>query len=101
MIQVFHLYGNLLPVRTAEEAKAILRHNAGPHYRLVAEVETDDLEVASEKTNHIDQHWMLNPEVTRMVGENVRSTSVGDIARQGKDYWFCAPVGWEKMERPW
>jgi len=44
----------------------------------VAEVETDDEDVAYEFTNHIDSSWLKNMGVKPLV-EEARSTSVGDI----------------------
>jgi hypothetical protein len=76
----------------------------GITYEIVAEVDTDDLEVAFEKTNTIDRGWWENAGVTRMfkgqVRENMggcRSTSVGDLAfKDGKTY-VVANFGFEEV----
>ncbi|MBW4554188.1 MAG: hypothetical protein KME35_24260 [Aphanocapsa sp. GSE-SYN-MK-11-07L] len=52
----------------------------------VAEVDTDDLEMAFRLTNHTESSWILNPQVTPEPG-NHRSTSVGDVlGLEGKRY---------------
>ena len=49
-------------------------------YKLVAEVETTDLQEAYYATNHTDMMWTLNPGVkARVPGQRWRSSSVGDI----------------------
>jgi hypothetical protein len=45
---------------------------------LVAKVQTDDLDVAFEKTNTINKYWWENEGVEALVTKT-RSTSVGDV----------------------
>ena len=47
-------------------------------YQKVADVFTDDLEFAFEKTNHINNSWQENKEVYSLKNK-ARSTSVGDL----------------------
>jgi UDP-galactopyranose mutase len=51
----------MLGYRSAEFIKATIPVSS---YKAVASVNTDDIEVAFEKTNTIDRHWHNNPEVT-------------------------------------
>jgi len=74
----------------------------------VAQVEVCDgppvmnaLEIAFEKTNHIDSPWWENAGVNRaFLSIRPRSTSVGDrveIAETG-ELWECSSVGWKRIE---
>ena len=64
----------------------------------VADVETDDLEDAFERTNSIDQAWWLNKGVTKTFpGTGCRSTSVGDMAILNGVTYMCAGCGWEEL----
>lgn len=68
----------------------------GTKYALVAEVQTEDLEVAFEKTNTIHQYWWLNKGVTKTFpGMGCRSTSVGDMAILDGVTYICESAGWE------
>jgi hypothetical protein len=59
------------------------------------------LEIAFEKTNHIDSPWWENAGVTRaFLAIRPRSTSVGDrveIVETG-EVWECISVGWKRIE---
>lgn len=74
----------------------------------VAQVEVCDgtsvmnaLEIAFEKTNHIDAPWWENMGVKRaFLSIRPRSTSVGDrveIVDTG-EVWECSSVGWRRIE---
>ena len=70
----------------------------------VAEVETDDLEVAYERTNTIHTSWWENTGV-RFLGspeygmEGCRSTSVGDVLEtQDGKFHIVASVGFRNVE---
>jgi hypothetical protein len=66
--------------------------------RLIAEVDTDDLEVAFEKTNNINCPWIDNPEVKVAEGVNrVRSTSVGDFVVLNDDIYIVDAIGFTKI----
>lgn len=66
-------------------------------YIHVANVDTNDLEVAFELTNTIDRAWWSNPGVQAKVSP-CRSTSVGDIMVKdtGSRHWV-AGMGFEVL----
>ena len=55
-----------------------LSKRSGIRFQLVADVETDDLNLAFRLTNDVGWNWWLNPEVSAYV-KPCRSTSVGDV----------------------
>ena len=61
----------------------------------VAEVDTDNLDVAYEKTNHIDSLWFSNKEV--IVFKKSRSTSVGDFLEKDGELYIVEMVGFQKI----
>jgi hypothetical protein len=64
--------------------------------KLVAEVDTDNLDEAYRLTNHIDDVWDKNEEV--LVVQHSRSTSCGDILLdQNGCAWIVAAVGFERI----
>lgn len=68
--------------------------------RLEIDVETveEALNKAYELTNHIDQDWKLNKEVTSYLYEKNRSTSVGDVFMIGAGtHYVVAPFGFDKI----
>lgn len=78
------------------EAKDVAQLAEKGIYHKVAEVKTDDLEVAFEKTNHIDKAWQENTEVTSFT-EKARSTSVGDVCIKGEEVFVVSSIGFEKI----
>jgi hypothetical protein len=64
------------------------------NFDLVAEVECENVAEAFKFTNHIDDHWWNNSNVT-LVKEG-RSTSVGDVivASDGQKS-RCSGIGWD------
>lgn len=73
-------------------------------YKLVAEVDTDDKDVAFEKTNHTDHDWTSNPGVTPItdgvtnVFHQHRSTSVGDVMQlETGRLWRVENIGWLQL----
>lgn len=71
------------------------RQPAGTKYAHVADVDTDDLEVAFEKTNSIDAAWWTNKGVSKTFpGKGARSTSVGDLAILNGVTYRCEALGW-------
>lgn len=63
--------------------------------KLIAAIETDDLELAYKLTQNIESPWIDNQQVT-LIGlrEEQRSTSVGDILVDTLgDIWIVAPFG--------
>lgn len=66
-------------------------------YNLVALVETEEVDVAYELTNHISRPWWDNPGVER-VGPETRSTSTGDVVVVGNRGFKCESCGWSEFE---
>lgn len=56
--------------------------------------EIDALEIAFERTNHIDSSWTENSDVIAESGRH-RSTSVGDIAVVNGKVYVARSMGWE------
>ena len=83
-------WGDVPPVWNAE------------HFTMVAIVapsesgESRELDDAFQLTNHIDHPWWENEGVTR-VGEECRSTSVGDVVFRNGEAWLCARIGWTRL----
>ena len=65
-------------------------------YELVAEVDTDDLDVAFERTNTIHGPWWENESVLAI--KQTRSTSVGDVLEVGDKHYKCEPIGWTELK---
>lgn len=61
-------------------------------YELVAELDTDSLEVAFEKTNTIAYPWWDNEGL--IVHKRTRSTSVGDVVEMNGKFYLCEMAGW-------
>jgi hypothetical protein len=70
--------------------------NAGD-YDHVGDVEGDDLDVAFEKTNHIDRPWTQNAGVS-FKRLDVRSSSVGDVFELNGEYFVVASCGFTKID---
>ena len=69
-------------------------------YQLVATVVCDQMGRVFELTNHIDQPWTENPEVTVAAGVNprsLRSTSVGDVVAGPEGAFVIAPIGLQPL----
>lgn len=66
-------------------------------YRLVAEVNTVDLDTAYRLTNNIDDVWTKNPGVKVYVGESDRSTSVGDLLVKDNITYIVAAIGFVRI----
>jgi len=63
----------------------------------VADVDTNDLNVAYEKTNHWERSWQENAEVTPK-NEKARSTSVGDVlVVEGPVVYVVASIGFQLL----
>ena len=71
-------------------------------YTHVADVVTDNEDIAFERTNTIWNEWWRNEDVDpQFLGRGCRSTSVGDIVvlPNGK-VLRCASTGWEVLDVP-
>lgn len=62
----------------------------------VAEVDTDEVDVVFQLTNHIGESWTKNPGVEALTS-NPRSTSVGDVAEKDGRFYVCASAGWDEL----
>lgn len=71
------------------------QHKFPEDYELVAEVDTDSLEVAFERTNTIMCAWWENEGVKAL--KETRSTSVGDVVEINGQRWLCDMVGWREI----
>lgn len=90
---VYHAIDSRFGGRTPEPFTA-------KNYRLVATVETPDLEEAFHLTNHIRRSWTENKGVTAHVPQP-RSTSVGDVVAlidgNVANVFLCASAGWTDL----
>jgi hypothetical protein len=102
--------------RNFRHVYALVYHAIDPHfelrshesftaknYRLVATVETSDLEEAYRLTNHIHKSWTKNKGVAAHHVPRPRSTSVGDVVAivheddGAASVHLCAPAGWTRL----
>ena len=73
-------------------------------YTKVADVATDDLEVAFRLTNNIDTSWSLEPDRRVILAGPVRnfkghrSSSMGDVFVQGGKAKYVAMFGFEDLD---
>lgn len=65
-------------------------------YELVAEVDTDNLSVAWNKTNTIDNYWWLNSGVTPH-RTKTRSTCIGDLMVHDRKCYVVDRVGYRLL----
>lgn len=76
----------------------LTRQNFPEDYELVAELDTDSLEVAFEKTNTISYPWWDYEGVLNLiVHKRTRSTSVGDIVEMNGRRYLCEMAGWTEL----
>jgi hypothetical protein len=67
-------------------------------FKLVALVDSGSLDEVFRLTNHIDCPWTDNEKV-EPIGNQHRSTSVGDLVRLSTGKWYvCAMIGWKEVE---
>ena len=82
----------------ADQLSAIVRELVGlGGYIAVADVDTDDLDVAFRQTNHITTDWTLNRDVEALV-KRPRSSSVGDVFIHDGTAYVVAPFGFERID---
>jgi hypothetical protein len=67
-------------------------------YHPVAVIDTDDLDVAFEKTNHITHDWRENKEVAEILDGRARSSSVGDIFEKDGKFFIVASCGFTEIK---
>lgn len=86
MISIFH----------ASPPDFSARQPEGTKYHHVADVDTNDIELAYELTNSIDAPWWGNQLVNKtFTGKGTRSTSVGDLAIHNGITYRCESFGWK------
>lgn len=68
----------------------------GLNYEKVADVDTNDLDYAFERTNSIDCYWGENEGVTENGGEH-RSTCIGDLMLVDGKFFVVAGFGFEEI----
>ena len=92
MAKVFHIDNTLIAQCYSPAFQPKIEN-----YRLVAEVDSEDLEHIFRLTNHIENDWWENEGIK--VIEKSRSTSVGDMVElsNGKRF-ICKFVGWEEFQ---
>jgi hypothetical protein len=90
---------NKMYVFQAKEMKhSFKKHNPKPdELEFVATVIGKDLEDAFRLTNHIDQEWWRNPEVTAKRYDR-RSTSSGDVVIKDDKAYVCQMMGWTESK---
>ncbi len=99
MIQVYHnanaISGNPYISFFKNESITIL----DSQLTCVAEVNTDDLDVAYALTNTKEKYWWINELVIpRFSGIDCRSTSVGDVLKLNGIYYAVAPFGFVPVQ---
>jgi hypothetical protein len=67
-------------------------------YQPGAIVQTNDLGVAFELTNHIDWEWWKNQGVTKLGEDSYRSTSVGDALIQDNCLYVVERMGFKRIK---
>lgn len=78
--------------------KGIAKAFVGGQYDLVAEVDTNSLDVAYERTNSIQGPWWDNEDVVaKFDGEGCRSTSVGDVVEVNGKFFIVDSFGFQPM----
>lgn len=69
----------------------------GISYKLVGTVKTTNLETAFRLTNSVDSYWCTGSEVT-VVGDDHRSTSVGDLMEKDGEFFVVAMIGFNAVK---
>jgi len=70
------------------------------NYTKVANVDTDDIDIAYELTNSIDTTWYETMRMTgagEVFGTTHRSSSVGDIFKIGGDLYIVGRIGFVEL----
>jgi len=63
-------------------------------FKLVAEIDTNDLYRAYALSQNVDSLWTTNEGVTPLNGLKIRSTSIGDIVEVDGMFHRCEMTGW-------
>ena len=93
MIRVYHLTNSRhnYPLTDFEATKRWIANG----YEAVAEIDTDDLEIAWFHTNHIDKPWWEDKKVT-LIKES-RSSMVGDVLQLNDSLYRVCAKGFSKF----
>jgi hypothetical protein len=67
-------------------------------YEFVGIVKSNDLDRAYMLTNHIEDNWTKNDDVSVPFGTEPRSSSVGDIFVTDTEIHIVARMGFEKLQ---
>ena len=92
MIKVYHKI-NFKPLNPNEVPTDIDMND----YELVAEVNTNNKDVAFDLTQNMDESWSLNQNVTTK-SEDARSTSVGDVVVYNGEFFIVDTYGWKSVK---
>lgn len=93
----FTRYANVTTLADHDAVREALLLN---EYESVAIIPTDDLDEAYRLTNHIDDDWTKNPDVTYVNVGPARSSSVGDILVRDGAYYLVEPWGFSIVLAP-
>ena len=94
MIKVFHLTTASRHDYPLTDLEASKRWLAGG-YEPVAEIDTDDLEIAWFHTNHIDKPWWEDSKVNLI--KQSRSSMVGDVFERNGDLYRVRAAGFSEI----
>jgi hypothetical protein len=82
-----------------KELEAICAHFA-KEYKLIAELESNDLEEIFSLTNHVTHDWTENIKISLKIPGPHRSTSPGDIVKlPNNSYHLCLTMGWKDVTK--
>jgi hypothetical protein len=79
-----------------EKIKELFALQPVSDFTLVAQVKTDDLNIAYRQTNNIEENWCDNPDVIPFQKE-CRSTSVGDLFITRTNWFIVATCGFVEV----
>lgn len=83
---------------TDRELQTLFGSEFNTEYKLVAELDSSDLEEIFDLTNHVTKPWPTNEGVEMKTEAPVRSTSVGDVVRlPDMTYHLCLSIGWRDV----
>ena len=94
MIKVYHSTGSSSDYALSDQ-EAAEKWQRGS-YEPVAEIDTDDLEIAWFHTNHIDKPWWEDGKVTLI--KQSRSSMVGDVFEQDGCFHRVCAAGFSKID---
>jgi hypothetical protein len=75
------------------------QEQTGINFKLIAEVDSLDLDDIFKLTNHIDHDWTENSEVSLIVNKPLRSTSIGDVVVIEDKHFLVELFGWKEVSK--